>query len=415
MTTTSPPLAQRARPHFPALQRTIGGQPVAYFDGPGGTQVPRQVARAVSTYLLENNANDGWAYRTSVETTHALEAARSLTAAFVNAASSEEILFGANMTTLTFHIARTFGRSLRPGDEIVVTELDHHADIDPWRALERDYGAVVKFAPLLGNQPVLDFEAYERLLTPRTRLVAIGLSSNAFGTINPVARMAASARARGALVFVDAVHAAAHGVLDVAELGADFLAFSAYKVYGPHVGVAYVRAPVLAGLDFPKLAPQSSHGHKRGETGTLNHEGIVGAAAALEFLASLAPPGGDARTRLAATMSAAAREEDAIFAALVDGLRALRNVTLYEPPAGVPRHPTIAFSVDGFDPADVTRRLSDEHAIFVSHGDFYASTAVPKIAPDAAARGGVVRAGVGLYSTAEEAARLVTALAGLTR
>jgi len=415
MTTTSPALAQRARPHFPALQLTIGGYPVAYFDGPGGTQVPRAVADAMSAYLLRNNANDGWAYRTSVETTRALDAARAVTAAFVNAASSDEILFGANMTTLTFHLARAFGRSLRPGDEILVTELDHHADIDPWRALERDYGAVVKFVPLLENRPQLDLDAYARLLGPRTRLVAVGLSSNAFGTINPVAHMAAAARAHGALVFVDAVHAAAHGVLDVAALGADFLAFSAYKVYGPHVGVAYVRAAVLAELDVPKLAPQSSAGHKRGETGTLNHEGIVGAAAAFEFLASLAPPGGDARSRLTATMSAAASEEDAVFGSLVAGLRALPGVTLYEPPPGVPRHPTVAFSVAGFHPADVSRRLSDEHGIFVSHGDFYASTAVPKIAPDAAARGGVVRAGVGLYSTPEEAARLVGALADLTR
>jgi cysteine desulfurase family protein (TIGR01976 family) len=412
-TTTNPSLAERARPHFPALQRTIGGRSVAYFDGPGGTQVPRQVADAVSAYLLRNNANDGWAYRTSVETTNALDAARRLTAAFVNAASPDEILFGANMTTLTFHLARAFGRSLRAGDEILVTELDHHADIDPWRALERDFGAVVKFVPLLENRPQLDLDAYARLLGPRTRLVAVGLSSNAFGTINPVARMAAAARAHGALVFVDAVHAAAHGVLDVDALGADFLAFSAYKVYGPHVGVAYVRASVLAQLDFPKLAPQSSAGHKRGETGTLNHEGIVGTAAAFEFLAGLAPAGGDARSRLAATMSAAASEEDAVFGALLDGLRAVPSVTLYEPPAGVPRHPTVAFSVAGFDPAEVSRRLSDEHGIFVSHGDFYASTAVPKVAPRAAAAGGLVRVGVGLYSTPDEAGRLVRAVADL--
>jgi len=412
---TTPSLAERARDQFPALQRTIGGRPVAYFDGPGGTQVPQAVADAVSGYLLRNNANDGWAYRTSVETTHALDAARALAAAFVNATSPEEVLFGANMTTLTFHIARAFGRSLRPGDEILVTELDHRANVDPWRALERDYGAVVKFVPLLQNRPQLDLDAYERLLGPRTRLVAVGLSSNAFGTVNPVARIATAARARGALVFVDAVHAAAHGVLDAAALGADMLVFSAYKVYGPHVGVAFVRAGVLAALDFPKLAPQSSEGHKRGETGTLNHEGIVGTAAAFEFLASLSTIAGDARDRLTATMRAAASDEDAVFGTLVDGLRALPNVTLYEPAEDVPRHPTVAFTVDGLDAADVSRRLSDDAAVFVSHGDFYASTAVPKVAPQAAARGGVVRAGVGLYSTPAEAMRLVEAVAALVR
>jgi cysteine desulfurase family protein (TIGR01976 family) len=414
MTMTSATLAQRARALFPALARTIGGLNVAYFDGPGGTQVPAQVAESVSAYLLGNNANEGWAYRASVETSHALDAARALAAAFVNAASSDEVIFGANMTTLTFHIARTVGRSLRPGDEIIVTELDHHANIDPWRALERDYGAVVKCVPLLENRPQLDLDAYERLLGPRTRLVAVGLSSNAFGTVNPVARIATAARAHGALVFVDAVHAAAHGVLDAEALGADMLAFSAYKVYGPHVGVAYVRAPVLETLDFPRLAPQRASGHKRAETGTLNHEGIVGTAAAFEFLAGLSgPPGPDVRARLAATMSAAAAEEDAVFRTLVDGLRGLTGVTLYEPPAGVPRHPTVAFSVAGLDAATVSRRLSDEHAIFVSHGDFYASTAVPKIAPRAVAAGGVVRAGVGLYTTEAETARLLAAVAGM--
>jgi cysteine desulfurase family protein (TIGR01976 family) len=414
MSTTTSPLAQRVRPHFPALQRTIRDLPVAYFDGPGGTQVPHSVAAAVSGYLLEHNANEGWAYRTSVETTAALDAARGLAAAFVNAASPEELLFGANMTTLTYHIARAFGRSLAPGDEIIVTELDHHANIDPWRALERDYGAVVKFVPLLERRPHIDVAAYERLLGPRTRLVAIGLSSNAFGTINPVARIAAAARAHGALVFVDAVHAAAHGVLDVRALGADVLAFSAYKVYGPHVGVAYVRADVLERLDFPKLAPQRSTGHKRGETGTLDHEGIAGTAAALEFLAGFGT-GDDSRARLHSALSLAAAEEDALFRTLLEDLRALPHVTLYEPPEGVPRHPTVSFSVAGFDAADVSRQLSDQYAIFVSHGDFYASTAVPKVAPEALARGGVVRAGIGLYSTAAETGRLVGALAGMTR
>jgi cysteine desulfurase family protein (TIGR01976 family) len=416
MTTTSPALAERVRPHFPALQRTIRDLPVAYFDGPGGTQVPQSVADAVSGYLLHTNANDGWAYRSSIETTAALDAARAKAAAFLGAATPEAVLFGANMTTLTFHIARAFGRSLVPGDEILVTELDHHADIDPWRALERDYGAVVKFVPLLDSKPQLDLQAYERLLSPRTRLVAVGLSSNAFGTINPVARMASAARAHGALVFVDAVHAAAHGVLDVGALGADMLAFSAYKVYGPHVGVAYVREDLLERLDFPKLAPQRATGHKRGESGTLHHEGIVGTAAALDFLAGLSDGAAeDPRGRLAATMHRAASEEDAVFRGLLEGLRALPHVTLYEPPAGVPRHPTISFSIAGWDAAEVSQRLSDEHALFVSHGDFYATTAVGKIAPETLAHSGVVRAGVGLYSTAAEAARLVAALDSLAR
>jgi cysteine desulfurase family protein (TIGR01976 family) len=414
MSTLYETLAARVRPAFPALARTIAGRPIAYFDGPGGTQVPRPVADAVADYLLNHNANDGWAYRTSVETGLALQRARAAAAAFVNAASTDEIVFGANMTTLTFDIARAIGRSLTPGDEIVVTDLDHHANIDPWIALTRDYGAVIKHAPLLADRAQLDLEAYERLLGPRTRLVAIGLSSNAFGTINPVERMAAAAHRQGALVFVDAVHAAAHAPLDVAALGADMLAFSAYKVYGPHVGVAYCRDALLERLDFPRLAPQTPVGSKRAESGTLNHEGIVGTGAAIEFLADLSAAGDvPLRERIAATMNRLASEERALFDALVEGLRALPHVTLYEPPPDAARHPTVAFTVRDVPASDVARRLSDDHGLFVSHGNFYAATAVARIAPQANAGGGVVRAGLALYSTRAETDRLVAALAAL--
>ncbi len=413
MSTLQATLAARVRPAFPALARTIAGHPVGYFDGPGGTQVPQCVAAAMSDYLLNHNANDGWAFRSSVETDRALRHARAAAAAFVNAASPDEILFGNNMTTLTFHLARAVGRMLEPGDEIIVTDLDHHANIDPWVALARDYGAVIKRVPLCDRQPVLDIAAYEALLGPRTRLVAIGLSSNAFGTINPVAQVAAAAHRAGALVFVDAVHAAAHAPVDVAELGADLLAFSAYKVYGPHVGVAYCRDALLDRLDFPRLAPQVPKGSRRAESGTLNHEGIVGTGAALEFLAAASDSAGSLREQLVATMSRLAREEAGAFTALVAGLRALPHVRLYEPPPGVPRHPTIAFTVAGYRARDVSTQLSDEHALFVSHGNFYAATAVAKVAPEADADGGVVRAGLGIYTLEAEVERLIAAVATL--
>jgi cysteine desulfurase family protein (TIGR01976 family) len=405
-------VAGRARPAFPALTRTIAGRPVAYFDGPGGTQVPQRVADAVAGYLLEHNANDGWAYRTSVETDLALRHARAAAAAFVNAESTDEIIFGANMTTLTFHLARAIGRTLQPGDEIIVTDLDHHANIDPWVALARDYGAVIKHVPLLANTPQLDLDAYERLLGPRTRLVAVGLSSNAFGTVNPVRRMAEAAHRVGALVFVDAVHAAAHASLDVAELGADLLAFSAYKVYGPHVGVAYCHDALLERLDAPRVAPQTPKGSKRAESGTLNHEGIVGTGAAIEFLADLSD-GGSLRERITATMRRLHDEEAPLFAELVDGLRDLPNVTLYEPPPGAPRHPTVAFHIADIAAGDAARRLSDEHALFLSHGNFYAATAVAQLVSPADAVGGVLRAGLGIYSTADEVGRLIDAVANL--
>ncbi len=402
-------LASRARSDFPALNRTIGGMPVAYFDGPGGTQVPQRVVDAITGYLVHNNANDGWAYRSSVETDAALRQARASAAAFVNAGSTDEILFGNNMTTLTFHIARAVGRSLQPGDEIIVTDLDHHANIDPWQALARDYGAVIKRVPLRDGRPALDLDAYEALLGPRTRLVAVGLSSNAFGTINPVARMAAAAHRAGALVFVDAVHAAAHALADVRALGADMLAFSAYKVYGPHVGVAYVRDELLERLEFPRLAPQEPKGSRRAESGTLNHEGIVGTGAAIDYLAEFG--GSDdlpATDRLRATFSRLGSEEEAVFSVLVDGLRGLPNITLYEPPAGVARHPTVAFSVAGQGARAVAARLSDAHGIFVSHGNFYAATAVAQLAPNAPE--GIVRAGLSVYCTAQEVRRLLEAL-----
>ena len=375
----------------------------------------QRVVDAIAHYLIHTNANDGWAFRSSVETDVAMQRAHFSAAAFVNAASADEMMFGNNMTTLTFFIARAIGRTLTPGDEIIVTDLDHHANIDPWRALARDYGAVIKHVPLLRNSAQLDIDAYEQLLGPRTRLVAIGLSSNAFGTINPVATMAAAAHRAGALVFVDAVHAAAHASIDVNALGADMLAFSAYKVYGPHVGVAYCRDALFERLDFPRVAPQTRKGSRRAESGTLNHEGIAGTAAAIDFLADLSGDGdlSTLRERLILTQSRLVNEEEALFTTLIDGLAALPHVTLYEPPIDVPRHPTVAFTVKGMPSDAVATKLSDEYGIFVSHGNFYAATAVAQIAPAANADGGVVRVGLGIYSNAEEVTRLIDALATL--
>lgn len=405
--------AVAVRPHFPALARTLNGQTVAYFDGPGGTQIPQRVADAVTEYLLGHNANDGWAYPTSLETDEIVTRSRATVAAFLGA-TTDEVIFGANMTTLTFHLARALGRSLAPGDEVIVTDLDHHANVDPWVALARDYGAVIRRVPLRDGKPELDLDAYRAMLSTKTKIVAVGLSSNAFGTINPVAAMVADAHRVGAVAFVDAVHAAAHSVLDVRALDADLLAFSAYKVYGPHVGIAFVRDALLERLEVPKLAPQASYGAKRAESGTMNFEGIAGAAAALDFIADL---DGDAtanvRERLTRAMRGLAREEQTTFSALLAGLRAIDGVTVYEPPAGVPRHPTVAFTVEGIDAETVSRMLGANHAVFVSHGNFYASTAVAQVAPHVADDGGVVRAGIAMYTTHDDVARLVAGVAAL--
>src|SRR6059036_3885574 len=276
---------------FPALARTHNSYPVAYFDGPGGTQVPRTVVEAMNDYLYHHNANTHWAYPTSEETDAIIDSARSVLADFLNARPSE-IVFGANMTTLTFYLARALGRGYEREDEILVTELDHHANIAPWHALEKERGVNVRMVKMIPETGELDWEDFSRQLSERTKLVAIGAASNALGTINDVRRAAKMAHSLGAQIFVDAVHYAPHQLIDVRDWDCDFLACSAYKFYGPHVGILYGRHDRIAALDAPKLEPAPEAAPERLETGTQNHEGIVGTAAAVDFLAALAEGSG---------------------------------------------------------------------------------------------------------------------------
>jgi len=259
---------------------------VAYFDGPGGTQVPREVVDAMADYLCHHNANTHWAYPTSVETDAAINHSREAFADFFNC-SPREVSFGNNMTTITFHISRALGRKWGPGDEIVVTELDHQANVSPWRALAKERGVTIRSVPFDPQTGELVWAELERAVTSKTRLVAIGAASNALGTISRVREAAEIAHAKGALCYVDAVHFAAHCVIDVKEMECDFLACSPYKFYGPHAGVLFARAEVMSALDVPKVEPASNEIPERVETGTQNHEGIVGAGAAVEFLAAL--------------------------------------------------------------------------------------------------------------------------------
>ena len=389
------------RAHFPALARTEGGLPVAYFDGPGGTQVPQQVADAVTEYLLRHNANTHWRYPTSLETDARLSEARAWLGAFLGC-SPREVAFGANMTTLTFHAARALGRGWAAGDEVVVTELDHHANVAPWQALALERGIVLRTVRLRPDRGEIDWEDLERAIGARTRLVAIGAASNALGTITDVARAARLAHEAGALVFVDAVHYAPHVLVDVAALECDLLACSAYKFYGPHVGVLYGRHALLQTLDVPKLAPAPDTAPERLETGTQNHEGIVGAAAAVAFLASL---GGAAEPRasLAAAFAALHGRAQTLVERLWTGLAALPDVVLYGPPPGRPRTPTLSFAVEGRDPGDVAAHLATR-GVFVSHGDFYAATVIERLGR---APAGLVRAGCACYTTEEEVDRLI--------
>jgi cysteine desulfurase family protein (TIGR01976 family) len=400
---------EEIRIRFPALARTEGGSPVAYFDGPGGTQVPRSVAAAVEDYLFHHNANTHWAYPTSAETDAAIEAARGAFADFVNG-GPEEIVFGANMTTLTFHLARALGRGWSAGDEIVVTELDHHANVDPWRDVARERGLTVRTAAMRPDTGQIDEDSLAGAIGSRTRLVAIGGASNALGTVNPIARWAALAREKGALVFVDAVHSAPHVLPDVGAIGCDLLVCSAYKFYGPHIGVLWGRRALLDSLDAPRLEPAPDRAPERLETGTQNHEGIVGAGAAVDFLASLAGEtrgGQSRRSRLTRAYSTLFARGEALLERMWRGLDAIPGVTLFGPPPGQPRTPTVAFAVAGRASEDVARRLA-RRGVFVSHGDFYAATAIRRIGREA---DGVVRAGCACYTTAEEVDRLLEAVA----
>ncbi len=417
-TTSSQPQTKVApisqiRQHFPALERVHNGYPVAYFDGPGGTQVPRYVVERMNDYLFHHNANTHWAYPTSAETDAALQHAREVCADFLNA-SPTEIAFGANMTTLTYHLSRALGQNYSVGDEIVVTELDHHANIDPWRRLGVERGVTIRQVRMDTATGTLVQEDFERFIGPRTKVVAIGAASNALGTINDLPKVIEMAHNVGALVFVDAVHFVPHMLLDVRALDCDFVGMSAYKFYGPHVGIMFAKRSLLEQIDFPKLVPAPDYAPENAETGTLNQEGMVGAAAAVDYLASLA---GD--SSIAATSSLASelrRRENLrvafaemharasrLFERLWNGMSSIPRVTLYGLPPGSPRTATLSFTIEGCTSREAARWLSGK-GLFLSHGDFYAATVIDRLGlkPE-----GLIRAGCACYTTEEEIDRLI--------
>ncbi len=397
------------RANFPALKRTHNNHTVAYFDGPGGTQVPHQVVDAMSDYLYNHNANTHWAYPTSEETDAAIEAARQTCADFLNA-SPQEIAFGANMTTLTFHLARALGKRFVVGDEIVVTELDHHANVAPWHYLTAERGIKLKTVKMVAQTGQLDWESFEQSLTKQTRLVAIGAASNALGTINDVRRVIEMARSVDALVFVDAVHYVPHALVDVQALDCDFLGMSAYKFYGPHIGVLFGKLALLESIGFPKLIPAPDAAPENVETGTQNQEGIVGAGAAIDFLASLAN-GDSRRARLTKAYDELHQRSADLTQSLWNGLASIDGVRLYGPSPDLPRTPTIAFTVDGVAATEVSRRLA-ARGLFLSHGDFYAATVVERLGLGAE---GLVRAGGACYTTQDEIDRLIAGVQEIAR
>lgn len=392
------------RKQFPALERIYNGFPVAYFDGPGGTQVPRLVVESMSDYLYHHNANTHWNYPTSAETDAAIERSREICAEFLNA-SPTEIAFGNNMTTLTMHLSRALGLQWGAGDEIVVTELDHHANIDPWLRLERERGVSVRLVRMNVETGELEWGDLERFITSKTKLVAIGAASNALGTINDVEQAVRLAHGVGALAFVDAVHYAPHALIDVKSIDCDFLAMSAYKFYGPHTGVLFGKQHLLEKIDFPRLLPAPDYAPENVETGTQNQEGMVGAAAAVDFLASLTTSG-TRRQRLDQAFSEMHVRNSTLTRKLWTALTSLDGVRVYGPSPDKPRTPTISFTIDNVRSSDAARQLS-EKGLFLSHGDFYAATVITRLGLEPE---GLLRAGCACYTTADEVDRLIEAV-----
>ncbi|MCL6450509.1 MAG: cysteine desulfurase-like protein [Acetobacteraceae bacterium] len=405
----SPDLAW-CRELFPALRLRVNGRPAAFFDGPGGTQVPQEVLDAVAGYLIEANANAHGEFLTSRRSDAIIEDARRAVLRLLGGTGDHAVAFGANMTTLNFSLSRAVARGLRPGDEAVITDLDHEANRAPWLALA-EQGVKVRSVPLVPAECRLDMDALAAAIGPRTRVVAVGYASNAVGTINDVRRVVGWARAVGALTVIDAVHYVPHGPVDLADLGCDFLLFSAYKLFGPHVGVLCGRREAFSRLRTDRVRCQLDTPPHLIETGTLNHEGIAGTAAAVRFVARLGGfPGPDpTREEILSGMEAIAAAEAELGARLEAGLTAIPGVTLYGPPAGCPRTPTYSFTVRGVPPREVARELG-EQGIFVWAGHFYAQTLVEALGLGES--GGLVRAGLAPYNTAEEVDRLLEAVEG---
>ncbi len=394
---------EEIRTHFPALKRTHNGFPVAYFDGPGGTQAPKVVGDVMTDYLYNHNANTHWAYPSSAETDAMLDDARSTFADFLNA-QPQEIAFGANMTTMTMHVGRALGKIMLAGDELVVTELDHHANVDPWRHMARERDMGVKTARMDVSSGQIDWDHFASLISERTKLVAIGAASNALGTVNDLKQAVQLAKKVDAYVFVDAVHYAPHKLVDVVDIGCDFLACSAYKFYGPHVGILYSRRALVEQLDVTRLIPAPNENAERLETGTQNHEGIAGAAAAVNFLADLHPNLDlDRRLRLTLVYDTLDQRGHEQVEKLWNGLELNSRVKVYGPAPDVARTSTVSFVVEGVSSEEVTRQLAGL-GLFTSHGDFYATTAVERLglAPD-----GLVRIGCACYTTDAEIERLL--------
>ncbi len=396
---------EAVRREFPALDRTHNGKPAVYLDGPGGSQMARPAIAAMLRYMERGGANLHGVFPTSVETEGILAGARESSAAFLGA-EPDEIAFGANMTTLTYGISRALSREWGEDSEVVVTELDHRANVDPWLQAAEEKGARVRWLTLDPDTLTLNEGDIENVINENTKLVAVGLASNIVGTVSDVAKVSSIAHEAGAIVAVDAVHAAPHIPIDRDMLGADILTCSAYKFFGPHVGVAAVRAELLDSLDVYKVEPAPNYSPDKLETGTQNHEGIAGTTGALNFIASMGE-GESLREKLLSGMKSIEEYEDGLAQRLRAALRETPGIKIYSAPDGAPKTPTVAFRSDSLSPRGICERMSDE-GYFIGDGHFYASTVVERLGLHE--KGGVVRVGIAPYTSEEEVEGFVESL-----
>jgi len=412
------------RAHFPSLAVTDNGQRRVYLDNPGGTQVAQHVIDRTVEYFTTMNANGGGPFRTSVDSDALLDEAHAAMADLLHAPSPDEIIFGPNMTTLTLSISRSLARTFAPGDEIILTRMDHDANASPWLLIAEDHDLTIKWLPFDTTTYRYDLDVLDSLLTPRTRLAAINYASNALGTINDVKTITEKVQAAGALSYIDAVQYVPHGITDVQEIGCDFLVCSAYKFYGPHQGILWGRGDLLRDLTAYRVRPAGETLPIKFETGTQVHECIAGTLGVVEYLASIganmAEPRhftstspSERRQQLVAGMNAIVEYEHGLCRQLIEGLQRIRGLTIHgitDLDRLADRVPTVSFTLEGHHPAAIAKALA-QHNIFVWDGDYYAVEVIGRLG--LADQGGMLRVGIGHYNTADEIDQLLEVVGNL--
>ncbi len=397
------------RGQFPALSISDQSRPRVYFDNPAGTQVPQRVVDRTVDTLVSKNANLGGYFRTTQDAVAIVDEAHKALADFYGAGSADEIVFGQNMTTLTLHMSRCLGKRFRQGDEIILSRMDHDANVAPWLLMAEDVGMTVRWMEFDTGTFEFPDDALSKLLNDRTRIVAFGYASNCTGTINDAKRFCSQARAAGALSYVDAVQFAPHGLIDVTALGCDFLVSSAYKWFGPHMAALWGRKELLEETFAYKVRPADNEAPHKFETGTLSHEGMAGCTGAIDYLASLGK-GASRRTQLASAWTNLETYEQSLSLHLIDGIRDIKGLKIRGITSANAMHrrvPTVSFTIDGTPPDKLARHFGNDN-IFVWSGHNYAVE--PIKAMGLADKGGVLRVGIAHYNTKVEVDQFITSL-----